>query len=170
MGHWIKQAIHSFSEKGGIFMFLRAQFSSQIASITDIGITIILGIVLNIYYVIATFAGSVCGGIINCAINYKWTFKSQGIKKSHVAVKYTLVWVFSIFLNTFGTYVLTEFLSRIAWLEKLLGTFFDDIFIVSKVIVSLFVGFLWNYNMHRCFVYKDIDFKKFFSKNNTYEQ
>ncbi len=151
-------------------MFLRAQFSSQLASITDITITVILGIVFNIYYVIATFIGSVCGGIVNCAINYKWTFKAQGIKKRHVAIKYALVWIGSIFFNTYGTYVLTEFLSKITWLEKLFGNFFDDIFILSKIIVSLFVGFIWNYNMHRYFVYRDTDFKKFFSKFMKYEK
>lgn len=145
-------------------MFLRAQFSSQLASITDITVTVVLGIVFNIYYVIATFLGSVCGGIINCAINYRWTFKSQGIKKRYVAVKYAFVWIFSIFLNTYGTYLLTEFLNKIPWVQRLLGNLVDDIFIFSKVIVSLVVGFVWNYNMHRCFVYKDTDIKKFISK------
>ncbi len=161
---WVKKAVKAINEKTGFFMFLRAQFSSQLASITDIFVTVLLGIVLNIYYVYATFFGSVCGGIINCIINYKWTFKSQGIKKRHVAIKYAVVWVGSIFFNTYGTYLLTEFLSRIGWMEKLMGSFIDDIFILCKIVVSLIVGFLWNYNMQRLFVYKESNFKKYFSK------
>lgn len=160
---WVKKAVQALNEKKGIFMFLRAQFSSQLASITDIFITVLLGIVLNIYYVYATFFGSVCGGIINCIINYKWTFKSHG-KKGQVAIKYAVVWVGSIFFNTYGTYLMTEFLSKIVWLEGILGNFMDDIFIICKIIVSLIVGFIWNYNMQRLFVYKESDLKKYFSK------
>lgn len=167
MGDRIKKAIKAISERGGIFMFLRAQFSSQIASITDFVITIVLAMIFNLYYVYATFIGSVCGGIVNCMVNYSWTFKSKECKKSHVFIKYILVWIGSIALNTSGTYFLTEALGKIIWLREMLSHYFDDIFIVSKVVVSLLVGFLWNYNMHRCFVYKNLEIKKYFS-NKTH--
>ena len=88
MVDWIKKSTRAFSEKGGIFMFIRAQFSSQIASATDFLVTILLVKLFGIYYVYATFTGSVCGGIVNCIINYKWTFKSKECKKRHVMVKY----------------------------------------------------------------------------------
>ena len=42
-------------------MFIRAQFSSQIASATDFLVTILLVKLFGIYYVYATFTGSVCG-------------------------------------------------------------------------------------------------------------
>ena len=58
-------------------MFIRAQFSSQVASTTDFLVTILLVKLFGVYYVYATFTGSVCGGIVNCIINYKWTFKSK---------------------------------------------------------------------------------------------
>ena len=150
-------------------MFLRAQFSSQISSITDFSITIILAKVFNLYYVYATFLGSVGGGIVNCIINYKWTFKAQGSKKRYVAIKYLTVWTGSIFFNTSGTYLVTELLGKFIWLRDLLGHMFDDVFIVSKVFVSLIVGFVWNYNMQRLFVYQDRDFKKYFRRKPTKE-
>ena len=162
MVRWIKKITKAISEKGGIFTFIRAQFSSQIASITDFLVTILLKVVLSVYYVYATFIGSVCGGIVNCAINYKWTFKAQGVKKKFVVIKYILVWCGSILLNTYGTYLLTEFLGKFGWIQELLGRFFDDIFIVSKAVVSLLVGWTWNYNMQRVFVYKNRKIKKFF--------
>ena len=98
------------SQKGGVFMFLRAQLSAQMATIADFLVTILLVRLFDVYYVYATLAGAIYGGIINCIINYKWTFKSKG-KKTHVAVKFIIVWVCSIWLNTWGTYTLTESLA-----------------------------------------------------------
>lgn len=164
MGDWLKKVAKTISEKGGIFMFLRAQFSSQLASITDFSVTIVLAKVFSLYYVYATFFGSVCGGIVNCIINYKWTFKAKDSKKRHVAIKYLTVWTGSIIFNTSGTYLVTELLGRFTWLRDLLGHLFDDVFIVSKIFVSLIVGFVWNYNMQRLFVYRNRDFKKYFRK------
>jgi putative flippase GtrA len=118
-------------------------------------------------YVYATFTGSVCGGIINCAINYKWTFKTAcEVRKRYVAIKYLSVWGGSIFLNTYGTYLLTEFLGKANWLNELPGHLLDNVFVVSKIVVSLIVGFVWNYNMQRLFVYKDYNFRQFFIKKN----
>ena len=165
MGNWIKKIAKAISEKGGIFTFLRAQFSSQIASLTDFTVTILLAKAFNIFYVYATFTGAVSGGIVNCIINYKWTFKAKGVKKKHVVIKYASVWVGSILLNTSGTYAMTELLVRFAWLRELLGHMVDDVFIFSKIVVSLLVGLLWNYNMHHHFVYKDRNFRKYFIKN-----
>jgi len=170
MGDWIKKIAKTISEKGGIFMFLRAQFSSQISSITDFSVTIILAKVFSLYYVYATFLGSVCGGIVNCIINYQWTFKAQGSKKRYVAIKYLTVWTGSIFFNTSGTYLVTELLGKFTWLRDLLGHLFDDVFIVSKIFVSLIVGFVWNYNMQRLFVYRDRDFRKYFRRKSSAQQ
>ena len=55
----MKQLITAFSEKGGIFMFLRAQLSAQLATVTDFVITIALAQFFGMYYVYATCIGSV---------------------------------------------------------------------------------------------------------------
>lgn len=47
----IKKAAKALSERGGICMFIRAQFSSQIASATDFMVTILLAKVFSLYYV-----------------------------------------------------------------------------------------------------------------------
>ncbi len=167
MADWIKKLVKSISQKGGVFMFIRAQFSSQMASLTDFSVTILLATVFNVYYVLATFIGAVCGGVVNCIINYKWTFKSQDVKKKYIAIKYLSVWLGSIFLNTYGTYLVTELLGKFTWLRDYLGEHFDNVFILPKLVVSLLVGFLWNYNMQRLFVYKDRNFKKIFHKKHT---
>lgn len=115
------------SQKGGFFMFLRAQLSAQMATIADFLVTILLVRLFEVYYVYATLAGAVYGGIVNCVINYKWTFKSTG-KKTNVAVKFILVWVCSIWLNTWGTYALTESLAKIPWVRDTLSQYFGDFF------------------------------------------
>lgn len=166
----IKKLGKKISENGGIFMFIRAQFSSQVASICDFLITITLAVLFDVYYVLATFIGSVCGGVVNCIVNYKWTFKSKECSMSHVAIKYAIVWIGSIFLNTSGTYLMTESLMKISWMRVFIEQHFEDFFIIPKIIVSLLVGFLWNYNMQRTFVYKNRSIKSFFKKRLTDKQ
>jgi len=147
-------------------MFLRAQFSSQIASIADFALTILLTKVLSLYYVYATFLGSTFGGIINCVINYKWTFRSKECKKRNVAFKYMIVWIGSIILNTYGVYLTTEFMKKQPFVSDMLGRFVDDIFLFSKVVVSLIVGLIWNYNMQRIFVYRNINIRRYLPRKD----
>ncbi len=144
-------------------MFIRAQFASQIASLCDFTITILLAKLVGIYYVYATFIGSVCGGLVNCFVNYKWTFKIKECKKTHVFFKYILVWIGSILLNTWGTYLLTEAIVRSRWVQEALKPYIDDLFVCSKGLVSLIVGFTWNYHMQRTFVYRNCNIRQFFS-------
>lgn len=109
--------------------------------------------------------GAVYGGIVNCVINYKWTFKSTG-KKTNVAVKFILVWVCSIWLNTWGTYALTESLAKIPWVRDTLSQYFGDFFIIPKMAVAVIVALFWNYNMHRFFVYRNINIGSLFRKRD----
>ena len=160
MSDWIKGIVKKICKKDGFFTFMRAQFTSQISSATDFLVTIVLAKLFDIYYVLATSMGSVAGGIVNCTINYYWTFRSKECKKKYVLIKYTLVWIGSICLNTWGVYWLTESIQRVPWVQETLAHFFDNIFIVSKVIVSLLVGWFWNYNLHRTFVYKDCKIRR----------
>jgi putative flippase GtrA len=181
---WIKKIAVAISHKGGFFTFLRAQFSSQLASLTDFIVTILLANLLAFFYkaddyclplvdyclplyVYATFVGSICGGIVNCAINYKWTFKAAGeVRMRYVAIKYLSVWIGSIFLNTYGTYMMTELLGRLISLGELPAHLQNNVFVISKIVVSLIVGFVWNYNLQRIFVYKNRNIKKFFKKRH----
>lgn len=145
-------------------MFLRAQLSAQMATVGDFLVTILLVRWFDIYYVYATLAGSVYGGVINCVINYKWTFKSNDCKKTHVALKYILVWICSIWLNTWGTYFLTESLGRITWVKDTFSYYLGDFFIIPKIVVSILVALLWNYNLQRIFVYRNVDVKGIFMR------
>lgn len=138
-------------------MFIRAQLSAQIATIADFAVSIALNQWFGIYYVYATLSGSITGGVINCAINYKWTFHTDDCSPAHVLFKYVLVWIGSIGLNLWGTFLLTEFLKAQTGYFHLNAS---QAFITSKITVSAMVAVLWNYNLHRVFVFKDSQLKK----------
>lgn len=141
--------------------FIKAQLSAQVATFIDFLVTILLAKWVGLFYLYATFFGSVVGGIINCVINYKWVFQSKACKRTHVALKYIAVWGGSILLNTWGTFALTEGLTRMQWINDWLGRYVDDVFIVSKMVVALLVAFFWNYSMQRVFVYRNHSIKRY---------
>ena len=91
------------------------------------------------WYADATLLGAIFGGIVNCSINYRWVFHALGMKKKYVALRYLLVWIGSIALNTYGTYALTETSGMN--------------FVLSKAIVAVAVAVIWNYQMQRVFVF-----------------
>lgn len=133
---------------GGVFTFLRSIVSSQVASWIDLGTGILL-VAIGFSDWIATPIGAVMGGIVNCIINYRFTFRAQGISKRAVAVKYIMIWVGSLTLNTVGTSALDQ------WnLLERLG--FTDVgnYAVARVVVSLLVSWFWNFVMQKNFVYK----------------
>jgi putative flippase GtrA len=150
-------------------MFLRAQLVSQLATwidnLTAFGLKKAMDFfqvkslfIFSLYiksYLLATVVGQIVGGIVICIVNYKWTFKASGIKKKYMILKFVSVWLGSLFLNTTGTYYLTRLLVQMPWLTHVLNHT-DDIFIVAKLFVALLVGFTWNYNMQRLFVYKNV--------------
>ena len=138
-----------------VWLFMKAQLSAQIATVIDFLITILLVKLFGIYYLYATFIGSVVGGIVNCVINYEWVFKAEDCKKIHVGLKYFIVWGGSILINTWGTFALTEWLAGMKWVNGLLGYYVYDVFILSKITVALLVAFFWNYYLQRVFVYRN---------------
>lgn len=160
----VKEIAKTVNEKGGVFMFLRAQFSSQVSSLTDFLVSIILVNFLGVFYGNATLFGNISGGIVNCIINYKWTFKAQGSNIKYVIIKYLMVWVVNLFLNRQGTVWVTEFVMKWVPVDSLPAIIVENVFLIPKIIVSIIVGFGWNYNMQRLFVYKDRDYKKYLVK------
>ena len=144
------------SLKHAIITFCKAQLSAQIATVVDFTVTALLAELFGIWYLIATFVGALSGGVVNCIVNYHWVFKAQELKKQFVAIKYLFVWCGSILLNTAGTYVLTELSAQH--------------YLISKVVVAILVGFLWNYQMQRLFVYRDNHIKDKLERLRTHRE
>ena len=52
-----------------VWVFIKAQLSSYVASLIDFLVTILLVKLSGLFYLYATFLGSVVGGVVNCVIN-----------------------------------------------------------------------------------------------------
>jgi len=142
---------------GGLFMFLRSSMSSQVASWADLGSSIAL-VALGVSKWVATPVGAVIGGIVNCLINYRFTFRAANrCSMRSVAVKYIMVWLGSVIFNTIGTSLLADLLERWHLLE-ILGFTNVGSFAAARLIVSLIVSLAWNYLMQKNFVYRPTDF------------
>ena len=121
--------------------FIKANISSSIASFIDYLTTICLVSFFRVDVVKASATGTVCGGIINFLIGRRWVFESGTGKVEKQAVRYALVWGGNLFLNTGGMYLLTKQLKVH--------------YVVSKVFVSLLVGFCYNYTLQKKYVFKN---------------
>ena len=153
----IKKIIRSFSEReGGFFVFLRAQCSAQLATVLDFAVTLFLFYLCSLGYVYATFAGALSGAVLNCVVNYEWTFKASGLDKRGIIFKYLLVWGGSVLLNTWGTYFFTEWMQHASCLNALFALLGEHCFLVAKVLTAVLVGCGWNYFLQRSFVYRPV--------------
>lgn len=150
---------------GGWFTFLRSSISSQIASWIDMGTSFVF-----FAFVFASFepfyrsnlsvaVGAVVGGIVNCCINYRFTFHAKGQSVKAVAVKYAMVWVGSLLLNMYGTTGVATLLSKWQWLHDI-GFTSDGIFAAARLFASLVVSLAWNFVLQRNFVYRPSAFDR----------
>lgn len=154
-----------FVNGGGFFTFLRSSVSSQIASWTDMGIRMIfysfVFVALEPFYRsnLSVAIGAVVGGIVNCCINYRFTFHATGQSVKAVSIKYLMVWTGSLLLNMYGTTFVAMSLSKWTWLLRL-GFKPDGIFAASTLLVSLIVSLAWNFVLQRNFVYRPSGFDR----------
>ena len=125
-----------------MFTFGKAESSAILASAADFGLTIFLVRALGVWYARASFFGALMGGIVNCYVNYRWVFDKQKQRKPFIALKYLFVWSFSILFNTAGTWFFTV-LSGMN-------------FIIVKAVVAIIVAILWNFQMQRVFVFRNL--------------
>ena len=138
-----------------VFQFLRSIVSSQAASWIDMGVSFVFFVWLHMMPWLSTLCGAVLGGVTNCIINYKFTFQSTatGTTWRAVAVKYILVWVGSVVLNSVGTELLYHVIEGWRWLESI-GFTDNGSFAAARLLVSLIVSLAWNFVLQRNFVFR----------------
>ena len=160
---FVRKAKHKIVSGGGIFTFVRSSISSQIASWSDMCTRMlfysIIFVSLPPFYRsnLSVAVGAIVGGVINCCINYRFTFHASGQSVKAVGVKYLLVWTGSLLLNMYGTTYAGMLLSRWEWLVGL-GFTADGIFAAATLTVSLVVSLAWNFVLQRNFVYRPSGF------------
>lgn len=137
-----------------IFTFLRSIVSSQAASWVDMAVRFsVFYFFTGVSPFLATSAGCVAGGIVNCIINYHFTFHATDTSAKAVAVKYILVWAGSLLLNSTGTQLLYRVFENWTWLATI-GFKPEGYFAAATLIVSLIVSWAWNFVLQRYFVYR----------------
>ena len=120
--------------------FTRAQASSIFATALDYGTLFLLAEIFHVWYVASTAWGALAGAIANFSLNRHWTFQAADGHLGVQAIRYAFVSIGSLILNTFGVYCVTEYLHLH--------------YAISVVLVSLGVGVLFNYPLHRYYVYR----------------
>ncbi len=137
----------------GIFLLLRSGMSAQIASWIDMGVGFALFAWVHLYPWLSTAIGAFVGGVVNCYLNYKFTFHGGGCPKRALILKYFLVWVGSLSFNSGGTELLYKLLSNSTFLEEI-GFRPDGYYATARLTVSLIVSLFWNFLLQRYFVYQ----------------
>lgn len=123
-----------------MIQFLKAQASSLMATAADFICTVVLKEVFGVWYILANIIGVTTGGLVNFFINRDWVFEGREKEIKFQAIRYFIIWTGNLVLNASGVWLLTQF-----------GPFN---YIVSKVIVSLIVGWTYNYFLQKNFVFK----------------
>lgn len=137
--------------------FLRSSVSSQIASWIDMGTGFMLFAFCHLAPWLSTAIGAVAGGIVNCCINYRFTFHASSVPVKAVAVKYMLIWMGSLALNVYGTQLVFQVLQHLPFLEEL-GFRPNGYYAAARLSVSLVVSIFWNFLLQKNFVYRNTVF------------
>lgn len=121
-----------------MFIFLKANIASIIASLGDYLITILAVHFFNTHAIVGGVIGTVCGGIINFLIGRHWVFVAGSGNGYSQGFKYFLVWSGNLALNAAGMYLFIK-----------AGTNF----IIAKVATSLLVAVAYNYPLQKHYVF-----------------
>lgn len=142
-----------------VFTFIRSAGAAQFASWIDLGTGFVLFAFAHFAPWISTAIGAFAGGVINCILNYRFTFHANTCPWKAVMVKYAIVWVGSLLLNSLGTEFLYYGLMHWPWLETV-GFKPDGYFAAARLAVSGIVSLGWNFILQRNFVYTNRKFDK----------
>jgi putative flippase GtrA len=111
------------------------------ATAVDFASMIFLVACVGLSPVVGTFVGASIGGVTNFLLGRAWIFRRHSGHWAAQATRYATVSLASAGLNALGEHVVHD----VARLQ----------YIVARVLVSLAVGLLWNFPMHRWFVFRD---------------
>jgi len=120
--------------------FSKASIAAFIGTVVDYLTFFLLLSLTGIWYVYAQIIGALFGAITNFLLGRYWAFQSKEDKISDQAFRYALVSSGSLFLNTAGLYLLTEF----SPLDPE----------PAKVIVGILVAVTYNYLLQKKFVFR----------------
>lgn len=149
-----KAIVHSNSF---FFELMRSGVAAQTSGWIDFGVSFAMFTWCGIKPFYAAALGAIAGGIANCLINYRFTFRTKQSPWKAVVIKFIIVWFGSLALNSYGTEAVYWTLRKWNWLEYI-GFKPSGYFTAARLIVALLVSFAWNFVLQRYFVYKKTSF------------
>lgn len=161
MKHSLKEICSSVVHSNGfIYTLLRSGVAAQTSGWIDFGVSFVMFTWCHMEPIFAAGIGAIAGGIANCLINYRFTFRDCESPWKAVVIKFLLVWLGSLALNSFGTEGVYWALRRWNWLEYI-GFKPSGYFTAARLFVALVVSFAWNFVLQRYFVYRSTRFDRF---------
>jgi putative flippase GtrA len=119
----------------------RHQMGAAIATAVDFASMILLVERAGFSPVLGTAVGASLGGATNFLLGRSWIFRQQTGHWAGQVLRYASVSAASAGLNALGEHVVLD-LARLQY-------------VVARVLVSMAVGLLWNFPMHRWFVFRE---------------
>lgn len=119
---------------------VRHQLSSFASGGVDFGTMIALVRLCSFGPTLATAFAAAAGGVANFTLERRMVFADASGSTSGQAFRYTIVSASSLGLNALGEYVLTAGLQMQ--------------YVVARALVALSVSILWNFPLHRNFVFR----------------
>lgn len=138
---------------------LKAMIVSQLSAWADFGMSFAAFAWIGLDASYSAAIGAVTGGAVNCTLNYRWTFRAGSCPVANVAVKYALVWIGSLLLNTYGTELLNNMFQSNTVLDSW-GVARNLRFTVARLSVSLLASVFWNLLLQKVFVYRNVAFDR----------
>jgi putative flippase GtrA len=120
-------------------LLFRHQIGATAATLVDFS-TMIALVRVGLTPVQATACGAACGAVTNFTLSRRWIFDAAHAHAGAQALRYAAVSLASLLLNAAGEHVFHDLL--------------HVQYVLARVIVSVAVSVLWNFTMHRLFVFR----------------
>lgn len=138
---------------GFFFTLLRSSVSSQVCGWIDTLTAFMAFALFGLTAWLSTAIGAFVGGVLNCIINYRYTFHAYGVAWRVALTKFIFVWAGSLLLNSFGTEWVFKLINGWEWLHHIKWEIENGIFLTARLTVSLIVSICWNFLLQRHFVF-----------------
>lgn len=149
---------------GFFYTLLRSSLSSQVCGWIDTLTSFLVFSLLGLSAWLSTAIGAFVGGVLNCIINYRFTFHAVGVDWRVALTKFVFVWTGSLLLNSFGTQAVYSLVRSWHWLHDVTGIAEDGTFLAARLFVALMVSLCWNFLLQRNFVFRVTRFDLYISR------
>ena len=119
--------------------FAKAQLSSVLGGIVDYIAMIFFTEVGGFFYSFSIILSGIIGAVVNFAVNRRYTFRAHSVQRRKQLPKFAIMVMCSIFLKSYGTYLLT---------------FYGEIdYKISRLIIDAMVAIGFNFPLQKYWVF-----------------